>query len=45
MMWNDAWEKPNSLKSKEKFGDTINLRSGEMDSDPDFATGIFCDIR
>lgn len=45
MIWDDTWEMPYILKAEERFGDTVSLRSGEMDSDPDFAMGIFCDIR
>lgn len=44
-MWDDMWERPSTLKAEEKFGDAVNLKPGELDLVPGFATSFFCDIK
>lgn len=40
-MWEDMWERPSARKAEERFEDTVNLKPGELDSVPGFATGFF----
>jgi len=39
--WEDTWERPSTLEAEERFGDTVNLRQGELDSVPDFLPQAF----
>jgi len=41
MLEDSPWESPSTQKAEAQFGDTVNLRPGELDSVPSLATGPF----